>query len=308
MTAATLTAFGRARQSDLWLKFRRAPLAMLAAVLSVLFFAAAALAPLIAPHTAFDPSSVNLADAFTPPAWTAEGQATYLLGTDEQGRDLLSTILYGARTSLGVGVAAVLFSVVLGTVLGLVSAYFGGALDSIIMRTADIQLTFPPILVALLIDGVSRVIVPRTHHDALAIYVVVIAIGLANWVQYARIVRSTAMVELAKDYVQAARVTGASARAIMFGHVLPNVLSPVLVIGTLGLALAMINEATLSYLGVGMPPTEPSLGTLIRIGNDFLFSGEWWITVFPGATLVGIVLSINLVGDWLRDALNPKLR
>jgi peptide/nickel transport system permease protein len=231
-----------------------------------------------------------------------------LLGTDDQGRDVLSTIMHGARISLGVGVCAVLFSMVLGVGLGLASGYVGGRMDAFIMRVADIQLSFPAILIALLIDGVARVALPREAHDEIAVYVLILAIGVSGWVQYARTVRGSTLVERHKEYVEAARVIGRSSAAIMLRHVLPNVLGPVLVIATIHIATAIITEATLSFLGVGVPPTKPSLGTLIRVGNDFLLSGEWWITVFPGAALVVLVLSVNLLGDWLRDALNPKLR
>jgi peptide/nickel transport system permease protein len=309
--SAAATASGlwrRIHRSDAWYSFASSPVTVTALVIIVVIVVAAALAPWLAPHTPFDAGTVNLSDAFAPPAWTAEGTRTYALGTDSQGRDLLSTLMYGSRTSLTVGFCVVLLSSFLGVSLGLACARFGGMFDSFVMRAADVQLTFPPLLIALLIDGLSRAALPREAHDDMAIYVVIVSIGLANWVQYARIVRGAAMVELQKDYVKAARVTGASGRAIMVGHVLPNVISPVLVIGTLGLALAMINEATLSYLGVGMPITQPSLGTLIRNGNDFLFSGEWWIATFPGALLVLMVLSINVLGDWARRVFNPRLR
>jgi len=265
-------------------------------------------APWLAPHNPFDSGTLILTDGFTPPAWTSGGNARYLLGTDDQGRDLLSTIMYGARISLGVGIASVLFSMVLGVGLGLVSGYVGGRVDAFIMRVADIQLSFPPILIALLIDGVARIVLPREAHDQIAIYVLVLAIGVSSWVQYARTVRGSTLVERNKEYVQAARVIGRSQASIMFRHVLPNVMGPVLVLATIHLATAIITEATLSFLGVGVPATQPSLGTLIRVGNDFLLSGEWWITVFPGVALIVLVLSVNLLGDWLRDALNPKLR
>jgi peptide/nickel transport system permease protein len=262
----------------------------------------------VAPHNPFDLAALNLTDAFAPPVWSEGGQAKYLLGTDDQGRDVLSTILYGARISLGVGLASVLFAALLGVGLGLLSGYAGGRLDAFIMRVADIQLSFPAILIALLIDGVARAALPRETHDGIAIPVLVLSIGLSGWVQYARTVRGSTLVERHKEYVQAARVIGRRPLAIMLHHVLPNVMGPVLVIGTIHIATAIITEATLSFLGVGVPATQPSLGTLIRIGNDFLFSGEWWITVFPGAALIVLVLSVNLLGDWLRDALNPKLR
>jgi peptide/nickel transport system permease protein len=293
---------------DLAYSFRRSPVTIAAALLTMVCVGAAVGAPWLAPHNPFDLASLNLNDAFSPPAWSAGGVANYPLGTDDQGRDILSTIMYGARISLGVGLAAVLFALVLGVSLGLLSGYIGGRVDAFIMRIADIQLSFPAILIALLIDGIARVALPDAAHASIALPVLVLAIGISGWVQYARTVRGSTLVEKNKEYVQAARVVGRSPLAIMLAHVLPNVTGPVLVIGTIHIATAIITEATLSFLGVGVPPTEPSLGTLIRIGNDFLFSGEWWITVFPGIALILLVLSVNLVGDWLRDALNPKLR
>ncbi len=293
---------------DLAYSFRRSPVTVLAALMTLVCVAGAVFAPWLAPHNPFDLSSLNLNDAFSPPAWTAGGAARYPLGTDDQGRDILSTIMYGARISLGVGLAAVALALVLGVSLGLLSGYMGGRLDAFIMRVADIQLSFPAILIALLIDGIARVALPNDAHDSIAVPVLVLAIGVSGWVQYARTVRGSTLVEKNKEYVQAARVVGRSPPAIMLAHVLPNVTGPVLVIGTIHVATAIITEATLSFLGVGVPPTQPSLGTLIRIGNDFLFSGEWWITVFPGVALILLVLSVNLLGDWLRDALNPKLR
>jgi peptide/nickel transport system permease protein len=244
----------------------------------------------------------------SPPRWIAGGKAAFLLGTDDQGRDVLSAIMFGARVSLLVGLASVAFALVLGVSLGLIAGYVGGKVDAFIMRVADVQLSFPAILIALLIDGVLRVALPRDAHDQAALFVLVLAIGLSNWVQYARTVRGSTMVEKSKEYVQAARVIGVAPLGIMARHLLPNVLGPVLVLATINIATAILTEATLSFLGVGVPPTQPSLGTLIRIGNEFLFSGEWWITIFPGVALVVMVLSINLLGDWLRDALNPKLR
>jgi peptide/nickel transport system permease protein len=233
----------------------------------------------------------------------------YLLGTDDQGRDVLSAIMFGARISLLVGLASVIFAMVLGVSLGLIAGYVGGKVDAFIMRIADVQLSFPAILIALLIDGVARAVLPReTHGGPIALFVLIFAIGISNWVQYARTVRGSTLVEKNKEYIQAARVIGIRPLGIMRHHLLPNVLGPVLVLATINIATAIITEATLSFLGVGVPPTQPSLGTLIRIGNDFLFSGEWWITIFPGAALVIMVLAINLLGDWLRDALNPRLR
>jgi peptide/nickel transport system permease protein len=302
------TALARAWHSDLAYSFRGSPTTVAAALLTLVCAGGALFAPWLAPHDPFDLAALELNDAFAPPAWAEGGSLRYLLGTDDQGRDVLSTIMYGARISLGVGVAAVLFALVLGVSLGLVAGYLGGRLDAFIMRVADIQLSFPAILIALLIDGVARVALPRELHGELSIYVLVLAIGVSGWVQYARTVRGTTLVERGKEYVQAARVIGRDPFAIMLHHVLPNAMGPVLVIATIHIATAIITEATLSFLGVGVPPTRPSLGTLIRIGNDFLLSGEWWITVFPGTALVVLVLSVNLLGDWLRDALNPKLR
>ncbi len=298
----------RFRDSDVYYSFKRSPVTMVAAVVTAIFLISALFAPWLAPHQPFDPATVELLDAFTPPVWEAGGDPRFLLGTDDQGRDMLSTIMYGARISLGVGFAAVAFAMVIGVSLGLVSGYLGGAIDAVIMRVADIQLSFPAILIALLIDGVARSLLPRDMHGEVAIYVLVFAIGISGWVQYARTVRGSTMVEKNKEYVQAAHVMGIPPMLIMLRHVLPNVMGPVLVIGTIHLAVAIITEATLSFLGVGVPPTSPSLGTLIRVGNDFLFSGEWWITIFPGAALALLVLAVNLLGDWLRDALNPKLR
>ncbi|WP_424814021.1 ABC transporter permease [Roseococcus sp. YIM B11640] len=294
--------------SDLWWSFTRSPITVASAIVAFICIAGALLAPLIAPHNPFDLASLQLMDAFKPPSWEAEGDALYPLGTDDQGRDMLSAIMYGARVSLLVGFCAVIFSTVVGVCVGLAAGYMGGKVDSVLMRIADIQLTFPSILVALLVDGVVRAALPREVHDQIALFVVIFAIGISNWPQFARTVRGSTLVERNKEYVQAARVIGLSPLRIMRSHVLPNVMSPVLVIATLNLGFAILAEATLSFLGVGVPPTQPSLGTLIRIGNDFLFSGEWWITIFPGIALIVMVLSVNLLGDWLRDALNPKLR
>ena len=298
----------KAWNHDLAWSFRRSPVTIVAALLTLLCVGGALLSPWISPQDPFDAAALNLNDAFKPPAWLADGERAYPLGSDDQGRDVLSTIMHGARISLGVGIASVLFSLVLGVSLGLLAGYLGGRLDAVIMRIADVQLSFPAILIALLIDGFARVALPSDSHDRIAIPVLVLAIGFAGWVQYARTVRGSTMVEKEKEYVQAARVIGRRPLAIMLAHVLPNVTGPVLVLATIHVATAIITEATLSFLGVGVPPTRPSLGTLIRVGNDFLFSGEWWITVFPGLALVTLVLSVNLLGDWLRDALNPKLR
>mgnify|MGYP001396343989 FL=1 len=305
---AATNAIARMLDSDLWWSFKRSPVTVLSAIVALVCIGGAVLAPVIAPHDPFDLASLQLMDAFKAPAWSGEGDWTYPLGTDDQGRDVLSAIMYGARVSLLVGICATLFATVLGVAVGLLAGYSGGPVDSLLMRIADIQLTFPSILVALLVDGVVRAALPREVHDQLALLVVVFAIGISEWPKFARTVRGSTLVERNKEYVLAARVIGISRARIMLSHVLPNVLGPVLVVATLNLGLAILAEATLSFLGVGVPPTQPSLGTLIRIGNDFLMSGEWWIAIFPGLALVAMVLSVNLLGDWLRDALNPKLR
>ena len=301
-------ALARLWEHDLTWSFRRSPVTVAAALMTLLCVGGAVFAPWLSPQDPFNLAALNLNDAFTPPAWTEAGRPGYLLGTDDQGRDVLSTILHGARISLGVGLASVLFALTLGVTLGLLSGYFGGRLDAFIMRVADIQLSFPAILIALLVDGMARVALPSEAHDQIAIPVLILSIGVSGWVHYARTVRGSTLVEKNKEYVQAARVIGRRPLAIMLAHVLPNVMGPVLVIATIHIATAIITEATLSFLGVGVPPTQPSLGTLIRIGNEFLYSGEWWITLFPVLALVILVLSINLLGDWLRDALNPRLR
>jgi len=303
-----MNALARLWDSDVAYSFRTSPVAVVAFAVAFVLIFSAVFAEWVAPHNPFDLATINLLDASKPPAWSADGEARFFFGTDDQGRDVYSAILYGMRISLLIGVASVILSVVLGVGLGLLSGYVGGRLDAFVMRVCDVMLSFPAILVALLIDGVFRAALPREAHDEVAFFVLILAIALSGWVQYARTVRGSTLVEKSKEYVQAARVIGVSPLAIMGRHVLPNVLGPVLVLATVHIATAIITEATLSFLGVGVPPTTPSLGTLIRIGNEFLFSGEWWITIFPGAALVLLVLSVNLLGDWLRDALNPKLR
>ncbi|MGK9164805.1 ABC transporter permease [Inquilinus limosus] len=298
----------RLLDSDLAWRFSRSPLAILALLITLLMAAGAVLAPLIAPQDPFDPASLDLMNSLIPPAFEAQGDPQFPLGTDDQGRDLFSAILYGTRISLMVGFAGVALAMLIGVTLGLIAGYHGGWLGAVIMRVADVQLTFPAILIALLINGIALALVGKGGGTDVQIGVIVVAIGLSYWVQYARTVRGSTLVESRKEYVQAARLIGLSDWTIMFRHVLPNVTGPVLVIATINLALAIITEATLSFLGVGVPSTSPSLGTLINIGNRFLFSGEWWITIFPGAALAVLALSVNLLGDWLRDALNPKLR
>ena len=303
------TMMQRILASDFVFDFTRAPLAMLAAAVVLFLFIIAILAPLVAPTNPFDPASLNLMNGFTPPMTPNmfTGQS-FVMGTDDQGRDLLSAIIYGLRVSLFVGVMSVLLAMGIGVSLGLVAGYVGGWLDNLIMRIADIQLTFPSILIAMLIFGVLRGIIPPDLRDEMAIFVLIAAIGLSEWVPFARTVRATTLVEKEKEYVQAARLIGLRRGQIMWRHILPNVIGPVLVIATITLALAIIAEATLSFLGVGAPPTEPSLGTLIRIGQDYVFSGEWWILAFPAVTLLALALSVNLLGDWLKDTLNPRLK
>jgi peptide/nickel transport system permease protein len=279
---------------------------MAAAAVALLCIVCAVFAGWIAPHHPFDLATLELSDARLPPAWDALGSTKYLLGTDDQGRDILSALMYGSRISLAVGTVSVVLSVLMGVSLGLLAGFLGGWVDTGLMRLCDVMLSFPPILVALLMAGVGRALFPNAP-DALAFAVLIVSITLTGWVQYARTVRASTLVERNKEYVQAARVTGVAPFRIMRRHVLPNVLGPVLVLATIQVATAILTEATLSFLGLGAPPTSPSLGTLIRVGNDYLFSGEWWITVFPGLTLVLIALSVNLLGDWLRDALNPGL-
>jgi peptide/nickel transport system permease protein len=301
-------AVGRAWDSDIAYSFRHSPTAIVSAVIALLCLFGAVFAPMIAPHNPLDLASLSLMDSLKPPAFLPGGDPSYPLGTDGQGRDMLSAILYGTRISLAVGLSAVVMSVVLGVTVGLISGYAGGVVDAVLMRIADIQLSFPSILIALLVDGVISAALPRGLHETLQMEILIFSIGISSWPQFARTVRGSTMVERGRDYVAAARVIGIGSTRILITHILPNVLGPVLVIGTLNLGFAILSEATLSFLGIGLPPTEPSLGTLIRVGNDFLFSGEWWVTIFPGIMLVLMVLSINLLGDWLRDALNPRLR
>ena len=298
----------RIAESDTFYSFIRSPITVIAALLTFLFVMAAIFAPWVVPHDPLDLATVGLLDARLPPVWIEDGSSEYLLGTDAQGRDMLSLVVYGMRISLLAGVLSMLFAIVVGVVLGLISGYVGGLVDALIMRLADMQLSFPAILIALLLDGIARTFLPRDLHDQMAIYVIVISIGLANWAQFARTVRGSTMVEKRKEYVLAARILNVSPLGILGRHILINVAEPVLVIATVGFGIAIIMEATLSFLGVGMPLSEPSLGTLIRTGNDFLFSGYWWMIVFPGFTMLILVLSINLLGDWMRDVIDPTVR
>jgi len=298
----------RLADHDIFYSFTRSPLVVIAAVITFLFFFSAAAAPWLTPHDPFNPATLDLMNAFKPPVWVKGGEWKFPLGTDNQGRDVLATILFGCRISLIVGFLSVLLAMGIGVTLGTFSGYVGGWIEALIMRAADIQLTIPAILIALTVDGIARSALPREMLDHAAIYVLIVSIGIAHWPQYARVTRSGTLVEKNKEYISAARIIRVPPVLIVVRHILPNVMGPTLVIATIGIALAIIIEATLSFLGVGVPPTTPSLGTLIRIGNDFLFSGEWWITLFPVAFLVLLVLSVNLVGDWLRDTFNPKLR
>jgi peptide/nickel transport system permease protein len=303
---ATLVA--RFADSDVWHSFKSNPVAIVAALIAFILIVTALFAPVFSPHRPFDLATLELNDSLKPPFWQDGGTIKYPLGTDDQGRDVLSTILYGSRVSILVGLASVAFAMFLGVGLGLLSGYVGGRLDALIMRIADVQLSFPSILIALLVDGIAKAAMPKnTQTDTLSLIVLICSIGLANWVQYARTIRGSTLVEKQKEYVQAAKVIGVPSWKIMLSHVLPNVTGPVLVIATINVATAIITEATLSYLGVGVPQTTPSLGTMINNGNNFLYSGEWWLVIFPGAMLVLLCMSVNLLGDWLRDALNPKL-
>ena len=307
MDNKALTTWDKIKDSEIYFSFIKSPTAIVSSILLAIIFFCSFFVEFITPYNPFDPSSLSLMDAFPPPSWTSEGKLEFLLGTDGQGRDMLSTILYGSRISLIVGFSAILFSLILGVGLGLTAGFFGGKYEMIVMRLTDVQLTVPSILMALLVDGIARGIISRELHDEMAIYVLIFAIGISEWPQFARVSRAATLVEKNKDYVSASTIIGVSNFIVMFKHILPNIMRPVLVIGTIGLALAIIAEATLSFLGVGVPPTTPSLGTLIRLGNDFLFSGEWWITFFPAIFLVILAFSINLLGDWMRDTLNPKL-
>jgi peptide/nickel transport system permease protein len=308
-TARGPSLLARAWDSDIAWNFRHSPVAMASAFVAVVMILAAVFAPFLAPQNPFDPARLNLMDGFTHPGEAGAGSGrVFTLGADEQGRDLLSAILYGSRVSLLIGFISVLFSMVLGIGLGLLAGYAGGRTDAVVMRVADIQLSFPAILIALLVFGVARGVIPPMHQERATLFVMVLALGISNWAQYCRTVRASTLVEKSKDYVAAAKLIGISPFPLMLRHILPNVLGPVMVIATINLALTILEEATLSFLGVGMPPTQPSLGTLIRFGQQFMFSGEWWILLFPALTLIVLALAINLLGDWLRDALNPKLQ
>ena len=303
-----LKTFNKIYDTDIGYNFFNSKIAIISSSIFLLIFLCSFFAGIVAPYNPFDPASVSLMDAFTPPIWSDGGSASFFLGTDQQGRDMFSTMIYGSRISLIVGFASIMFAMTLGVFLGVTAGYIGGRYEIIVMRITDVQLTIPTILMALLIDGIARAIISQSMHNDMAIYVLIFAIGISEWPQFARVTRASTLVEKNKEYVSASRIIGLPNTIIMFKHILPNILRPILVIATIGLALAIITESTLSFLGVGVPPTTPSLGTLIRFGNNFLFSGEWWITFFPAIFLVVLALSINLLGDWMRDTLNPKLK
>ena len=294
--------------TDVGYSFFNSKVAIFSFLLFLIIVFCSLFAEFVSPYDPFDPLNISLMDAFIPPIWSEGGDVRFILGTDQQGRDMFSTIIYGSRISLIVGFASIIFAMVLGVFLGVTAGYLGGKYEIIVMRLTDVQLTIPSILMALLVDGIARAIISKSMHDEMAIYVLIFAIGISEWPQFARVTRASTLVEKNKEYVAASKIIGLSSIYIMFKHILPNILRPVLVIATIGLALAIIAESTLSFLGVGVPPTTPSLGTLIRFGNNFLFSGEWWITFFPAIFLIVLALSINLLGDWMRDALNPKLK
>ena len=294
--------------TDIGYSFKRSKIAIFSTTVFLIILFVSFLAGVVAPYNPFDPSTISLMDAFTPPVWIEGGSNSFILGTDQQGRDMLSTMIYGSRISLIVGFSSIIFAMILGVSLGVTSGYLGGRYETIVMRFTDVQLTIPSILMALLVDGIARGFISKSLHNEMAVYVLVLAIGISEWPQFARVTRAATLVEKNKEYILASKIIGLSNLVIMFKHILPNILRPVLVIATIGLSQAIITESTLSFLGVGFPPTNPSLGTLIRFGNNFLFSGEWWITFFPAIFLVVLALSINLLGDWMRDALNPKLK
>ena len=294
--------------TDIGYSFKKSKIAIISTIVFLIIVLSSMFAGIVAPYDPFDPASISLMDAFTPPIWVDGGNVSFLLGTDQQGRDMFSTMIYGSRISLTVGFASIIFAMILGISLGVTSGYFGGRYEIVVMRFTDVQLTIPSILMALLVDGIARGFISKSLHDDMAIYVLILAIGISEWPQFARITRGATLVEKNKEYVLASKIIGLSHVVIMLKHILPNILRPILVIATIGLSQAIITESTLSFLGVGFPPTNPSLGTLIRFGNNFLFSGEWWITFFPAIFLVVLALSINLLGDWMRDTLNPKLK
>ena len=298
----------RIRKSDLWWAFTHSVSARAAAILLLVLLGSAVLAPLIAPQNPYDPMQLDMWKSELPPIWVQGGEWPYLLGTDTQARDMLSVMLYGTRASVLIGLFSVTLSLLIGLTFGLLAGYFGGIVDNILMRIGDVVLSIPTILIAILVSAVVRQMLPTNLREVGASAVLILAITLSGWVQYARTVRAQTIVERGKEYVMAARLLKVPSHRIMARHILPNTLTPVMVAATLSFGMAILTEATLSFLGIGMPPGQPSLGTLIRIGNQYLFSGMWWIVLFPVMQLSLLVISVNLLGDWLRDALNPKLR
>lgn len=289
-------------------RFFRDPTAVGAAIVLFALIAMAVSAPWTAPQNPYDPLQLDIMDSEMPPSWQPEGDERFLLGTDAQGRGVLSTIMYGTGISLLIGIGAVAVQALLGVTLGLIAGYRGGWIDSFLMRLADIQLSLSTLMLAIIALAVfSAAFGPDLYGD-LAIFMLILVIGIAEWPRYARTVRASVLAEKKKEYVDAARVIGLSSGTIMRRHILPNTMTPVLVISTIQVAEAIVTEAALSFLGLGMPVNQPSLGSLIRSGFEFVFSGSWWITFFPAVVLILLILSINLLGDWLRDTLNPKLR
>ncbi|RRC98239.1 ABC transporter permease [Amphritea balenae] len=303
----TVSNWQRFRQSHFWHSFCIDKVAQISFLVFVAYVIAALLAPLMAPFDPYDPGSIDIMNSELPPSWQEEGDATFWLGTDAQGRDLWSTILYGTRVSLMIGICAVMLQAFLGICIGLVAGYVGGKVDSLLMRLADVQLSFSTMMVAIIVLAVFQATFGTQLYQELAMVMLILVIGIAEWPQYARTVRASVLAEKEKEYVDAARVMGLRAPRIMFRHILPNTLSPILVISTVQVANAIISEAALSFLGLGMPVSQPSLGSLISSGFEYIFSGSWWITVIPGLVLIVLVLVMNLLGDWLRDVLNPKL-
>jgi len=295
------------RDSFLWHSFKNDKVAIVSVVVFLTFACTAILAPVISPYDPYDLVILDIMDSEIPPVWSEEGEERFLLGTDSQGRDMLSAIFYGMRTSLLIGLCAVILQATLGIIFGLLAGYVGGKVDSFLMRVADIQLSFSTMMVAIIMLAIFQASFGTERYNDLAIFMLIMVIGIAEWPQYARTVRASVLAEQEKEYIDAARVLGFSSIRIMFRHILPNTLSPVLVISTVQVANAIMSEAALSFLGLGMPVTQPSLGSLISSGFEFIFSGSWWITVIPGVVLIVLVLVINLLGDWLRDVLNPKL-
>ncbi|MGQ7844510.1 ABC transporter permease [Granulosicoccus sp. 3-233] len=306
--ATELVVINRWRDSELWWSFTQRPSAMFAVILLLVMVVSSVAAPWITPQNPYDLAALNLMNSELPPIWLEGGESPYVLGTDVQGRDLYSAILYGSRTSLTIGALSVLLALSVGLTLGLIAGYYGGWVDNMLMRLGDVLLSMPFILIAILISAMATQALPSSVRESLTSMILVVAIAVPSWVQYARTVRASAMVEKSKEYVQAARLIRVRPWRILLKHILPNTLTPIMVAATLNFGLAILSEATLSFLGVGMPSDQPSLGTLIRIGNQYLFSGLWWVVLFPSIQLCLIVLSVNMIGDWLRDALNPKLR